>query len=201
MSFLKRVFFVCAKRVRPIIGVANNSREKFYNFTCSSHRISVLVGLRQDFVMRKLVRKLRINIQAALRRFRKICCLNQSEVYPSGIVETIVSTFLHSEVIIAVGRRFPSYLDHYLNKKAFVWKWIERESVTSSYHGIWELIFLHCRTMEDVWPTTLLLSAITHRKVIHVIFFFIFLFFRKRNLRGSPVKVLSPTLFSKFPLC
>ena len=122
MSFLKRFSFVCAKRVRPIIGVANYSREKFYNFTCSSHRISVLVGLRQDFVMRKLVRKLRINIQAALRRFRKICCLNQSEVYPSGIVETIVSTFLHSEVIIAVGRRFPSYLDHYLNKKALVWK-------------------------------------------------------------------------------
>ena len=59
----------------------------------------MLVGLRQDFVMRKLVRKLRINIQAALRRFRKICCLNQSEVYPSGIVETIVTTFLHSDVI------------------------------------------------------------------------------------------------------
>ena len=71
---------VCAKRVRPIIGVANNSREKFYNFTCSSHRISVLIGLRQDFVIRKLVRKLRINIEAALRRFRKICCLNQSQV-------------------------------------------------------------------------------------------------------------------------
>ena len=82
----------------------------------------MLVGLRQDFVMRKLVRKLRINIQAALRIFRKICCLNQSEVYPSGIVETIVSTFLHSEVMIAVGRCFPSYLDHYLNKKALVRK-------------------------------------------------------------------------------
>ena len=40
----------------------------------------MLVGLRQDFVIRKLVRKLRINIEAALRRFRKICCLNQSQV-------------------------------------------------------------------------------------------------------------------------
>ena len=63
----------------------------------------MLLGLIQDFILRKLVRKLTINIQAALRRFRKICCLNQSEVYPFFIVETIVSTFLHSDVIIAVG--------------------------------------------------------------------------------------------------
>ena len=36
------------------------------------HRISVLVKLRRDFVMRKLVRKQGTNIHAALRRFRKI---------------------------------------------------------------------------------------------------------------------------------
>lgn len=34
----------------------------------------MLLGLRQDFAITKLVRKLRINLQAALRRFRKFCC-------------------------------------------------------------------------------------------------------------------------------
>ena len=35
-------------------------------------RISVLLRLRRDFVLRKLVRKQWINIHAALRRFRKM---------------------------------------------------------------------------------------------------------------------------------
>ena len=60
-----------------IIRVANNSPEKF-----TILRISVLLGLGQGFVIgiRKLVRKLRIYVQAALRSLHKICCLNQSEV-------------------------------------------------------------------------------------------------------------------------
>ena len=60
-SILKGVFFV--KRFRAIIRVANNSQEK---------SLTVLLKLRRDFVIRKLVRKQGINIHAALRRFRKI---------------------------------------------------------------------------------------------------------------------------------
>ena len=68
----------------------------------SSHRNSVLLELRQDFVITKLASKLRTNIQAALRRFRKICCLIRS------VVETIVKIglFLHSDVFFAVGAAF-----------------------------------------------------------------------------------------------
>ena len=39
--------------------------EKVYNFTCSSHRIYVLLRLSQNFVVKKLVRKQGINIHAA----------------------------------------------------------------------------------------------------------------------------------------
>ena len=60
-----------------VMRVTNNSPEKF-----TILRISVLLGLGQGFVtgIRKLIRKLRIYVQAALRSLRKICCLNQSEV-------------------------------------------------------------------------------------------------------------------------
>ena len=40
--------------------------------TIATQRISVLLRLRKDFVIRKLVRKQGINIHTALRRFRKI---------------------------------------------------------------------------------------------------------------------------------
>ena len=45
-----------------------NSLEKFtiVQCTCSSHRISALLRLRGDFVIRKLVRKQEINNYAAL---------------------------------------------------------------------------------------------------------------------------------------
>ena len=48
--------------------VENNSQEKFtfLQCTCSSHRISALLRLRGDFVIRKLVRKQGINNYAAL---------------------------------------------------------------------------------------------------------------------------------------
>ena len=42
------------------------------------HGMSVL--LKRNFVIRKLVRKQEINRHAAWERFRKILCLNQSEV-------------------------------------------------------------------------------------------------------------------------
>ena len=46
----KYMFFVCVKGFQPIIRVENNSQ--VYNFTHSSHRISVLLRLRRDFVIR-----------------------------------------------------------------------------------------------------------------------------------------------------
>ena len=41
------------------------------NYTCSSYRISLLLRLRQDFVIRKLVGKQGINRQAACEDFVK----------------------------------------------------------------------------------------------------------------------------------
>ena len=51
----QRVFFRI-ERCQPIIRVENNIQESL-PFTCSSHRISVLLRLRRDFVVRRLVRK------------------------------------------------------------------------------------------------------------------------------------------------
>ena len=46
--------------------------KKSLQFTCSAHRISVLLRLRRDFVRKKLSKKKGINKHAALRSFRKI---------------------------------------------------------------------------------------------------------------------------------
>ena len=69
-SILKGVF-LCLK-IWTKHRSSKKSPRKVYNFTCSSHRISVLLRLRRDFVIRKLIRKQGINIHAALRKFRKI---------------------------------------------------------------------------------------------------------------------------------
>ena len=78
--------------------------------------------------------------------------------------------------------------------------------MTSRYHGSNKVLLTEAGALSSegrkVWAIalSLRLSATMHRKVIHVNFF-IFLFFRKRNLRRSPVKVLYPILFSKFSMC
>lgn len=66
----------------------------------NSHKISLLFGVRQDFVIRKSYGKLRINLDVALWGFQTKCCLNQSG---DCVVQTIVRS-CHSY--------FPSYLDH-----------------------------------------------------------------------------------------
>ena len=79
-SILKGVFFVCLKiSTNHNLKLQKIAKKSRYNFTCSSHSISVLLRRRRDFVTRKLVRKQTINIHTALRRFRKISVLNQSE--------------------------------------------------------------------------------------------------------------------------
>ena len=60
----------CVKRFRPIIRVKNNSQEKFTILRVPQMG-SVLLRLRRDFVIRKLVRKQRINIHALCEDFVK----------------------------------------------------------------------------------------------------------------------------------
>ena len=87
-SILKGVcFFLCLKiSTNDNLKLQTKAEKSRYNFTCSSHRISVLLRRRRDFVTRKLVRKQTINIHTALRRFRKIFCFKPIRT----LVETIV---------------------------------------------------------------------------------------------------------------
>ena len=71
LNSILKGFFLCLK-IWTNHRSSKKSPRKVYNFTCSSHRISVLLRLRRDFVIRKLIRKQGINIHAALRKFRKI---------------------------------------------------------------------------------------------------------------------------------
>ena len=52
--------------------------KKSLQFGMFLHGMSVL--LKRNFVIRKLVKNQGINIHGAWERFRKILCLNQSEV-------------------------------------------------------------------------------------------------------------------------
>ena len=86
-SILKGVCFFCLKiSTNDNLKLQTKAEKSRYNFTCSSHRISVLLRRRREFVTRKLVRKQTFNIHTALRRFRKIFCFKPIRT----LVETIV---------------------------------------------------------------------------------------------------------------
>ena len=74
-------------------------------------RISVLLKLRRDFVMGKLVRKQGIHIHAALRRFHRTfdVLTNQKCSRDNNKVITFFALWRVHCVWL-----FPSYLDHYL---------------------------------------------------------------------------------------
>ena len=107
---------VCVKRFRPIIRGCNQQPRKVYNFTSSAQRISVLLRLWRDCIIRKLDGKKGINIHALCEDFVKF------DVYINKNLSrdnSKVSTFLHSNVLI-VFWSLPSYLDHYLTKTYFL---------------------------------------------------------------------------------
>ena len=71
--------FFCVKRFRPIIRVENNSQEKFtvlhvpyIGFMCYLDSVKIL--LQGSWLENK-----GLIMHVAVRRFRKICFLNQSE--------------------------------------------------------------------------------------------------------------------------
>ena len=132
-SIFKGVF--CVNRFQPIIRLANNGQENFTILKCSSHRIStVLLRLRQDFVIRKLVRREGINIHAALWRFCKIWCFNQSDCSRDN---KKVITFFAFRGVHCIWF-FPSYLDNYFNnvKTALILeKSLKSSGLLFIYHG------------------------------------------------------------------
>ena len=92
---------MCVRGFRPVISDTNYSHEKVNNFACSSHRISMFLQFRRDFVIRKLVRKQRI--------LKYTCCFAKISKH-FLFRETIYSCHVFAFPHVRRFGFFPSYL-------------------------------------------------------------------------------------------